>query len=1220
MAGADVQIAMGRAGYRLEAPIGRGGTGTVYRATQLSLERDVALKVLAPDLAADARARERFLRESTLAASLEHPNIVPIYDAGEIDGVCYIAMRYVAGSDLQAMIRRERQLPAGAAVAILTQLAGALHAAHTVRLIHRDVKPSNVLMSEEGDTQAAPHAWLGDFGLSKRLGDSTVSPTERPLGTVHYMAPEQIRGQRLDARADIYSLGCLLYQCLTGEVPFPRESEVAVLYAHLEAPPPRVTEQDPELPAALDAVICSALAKAPAERPASAVELAQAASEALARKAVRRRRDAGRDVKPTIERRATRRVVGRLAEAGQLVTALDDAVAGEGGVILLAGEPGIGKTTLARGVSEQAQRRGVPAVWGVGLSAEAAPPYWHWIQVARAIAGWHDAAELFGSLGSRAGWLRMIVPDLEIELPEVELKGVAEGRFNVYDALLALLVAAAERSALVVVLDDLHAADEASLLALSFIAHSIGDKRILIVGTHRDVELEERARPIPELSELLRPARSIALQGLGPDEVGRLIELRHSLAPAPAAVQRIHEVTAGNPLFVTELLSLLGAQELQDERAIVSRTLPLPAGVRDAITARLAPLSQRGRQVLDVASVVGERFRARTVAAATSMPGAELLEVLDQAVHLRLLRTLEDPPDGYAFRHGLIQATLYDALPMARRAALHRTVGELLERTYDTSAGEGLAEIAHHFLQAAAVDDPERAVVYARRAGERAVAKYAYDQAVSLYARALPFCPATGNQRLGLLQALGQAQTRAGDTDGARATLTEAADLALAHGDATALAQATLALGIWGLTAGFDAELVRLAELAVEQLQRADNPGLLARAEGFLAAALHWSDQLERRLMLASDALELARAEHARQGSRGSTETLAYVIGRYLLARWGPDSGRDDLELSEELIAMSHELDDTELEVLTRNWRISVLLELGRFAFVDQEIARVAQMADELRQPRAMVFLPLQYALRAAGAGRFDEAERLNAESAQIARRVRGTVGELAGAGQLVLLRLQQGRLPEFEGPLRAMVSAHPEMVGFRCALAAALVQAGRIGDARDELEGLTSRGLDGLPRDSSHVCMLALTGEVAAELGDSARATEIYRWLEPYKGRWVVSPGAFALWPVERSLGRLATVAGWSEKALAHVAQARKQSQSARARPCVALTVLDEARALQARGRAEDRGRIAALAHEARQRAQEVGMGLVVDLATLVEAEVGGDGAAGVKPCEVTS
>ena len=205
-----------------------------------------------------------------------------------------------------------------------------------------------------------------------------------------------------------------------------------------------------------------------------------------------------------------------------------------------------------------------------------------------------------------------------------------------------------------------------------------------------------------------------------------------------------------------------------------------------------------------------------------------------------------------------------------------------------------------------------------------------------------------------------------------------------------------------------------------------------------------------------------------------------------------------------------------------------------------------------------MVFQPLQYAIRSAGAGRFDEAERQNAESGRIGQNVHGSAAELAGVAQLVMLRLQQGRLPELQDPLRGMVMAHPEMVGFRSALAAALVQSGSREEAGEELERLTARGLAGFPRDSSHVVMLALTGYVASELDDRQRADDLYRWLEPYAGRWVVSPGAFALWPVQRSLGRLATAAGRLDTgARAH----RRRPQAEPERPSAALRRADGAR-----------------------------------------------------------
>ena len=219
------------AGYRLEALVGRGGMGVVYRATDLSLERPVALKLVAPELAEDERFRARFLREPRLAASLDHPNVIPIYEAGEHDGQLYLAMRFVEGSDLKSVLEREGRLRPERALDVLAQVAGALDAAHRRALVHRDVKPANVLMGEEG------HVYLTDFGITKQLGGESTD-TGRVVGTLDYLAPEQIRGDPVDGRTDVYALGCLLYECLSGAPPFRRATEAETMWAHMQEQPP----------------------------------------------------------------------------------------------------------------------------------------------------------------------------------------------------------------------------------------------------------------------------------------------------------------------------------------------------------------------------------------------------------------------------------------------------------------------------------------------------------------------------------------------------------------------------------------------------------------------------------------------------------------------------------------------------------------------------------------------------------------------------------------------------------------------------------------------------------------------------------------------------------------------------------------------------------------------------------------------------------------------
>jgi len=263
------------AGHRIEDVAGRGGMGVVYRAAQLALDRTVALKVIAPGLLDDETMRARFVRESKIAASIDHPNVIPIYYAGEEDGVAYIAMRYVPGDDIRSLVRRLGRLEPERAARLTAQIGAALDAAHHAGLVHRDIKPANVLLGPED------HVYLTDFGLTRHaLSTAGATKPGHWVGTLDYVAPEQIRGDRVDARADIYALGCLLYYALTGSVPYARDGDEAKLWAHLNDPPPKPSEHG--VPQAFDQVIARALAKSPDDRYPSAGDLGRAALAAAA--------------------------------------------------------------------------------------------------------------------------------------------------------------------------------------------------------------------------------------------------------------------------------------------------------------------------------------------------------------------------------------------------------------------------------------------------------------------------------------------------------------------------------------------------------------------------------------------------------------------------------------------------------------------------------------------------------------------------------------------------------------------------------------------------------------------------------------------------------------------------------------------------------------------------------------------------------------------------
>ena len=265
------------AGCLLEEEIGRGGMGVVYKAVDQSLDRTVALKLIAPELTTNPDFRERFKRESRLAASIEHANVIPVYAAGEADDLLYLVMRYIRGTDLRALLQEEGALEPARAARIVAQVASALAAAHRRGLIHRDVKPPNVLIERDG---ANEHAYLTDFGIARDVGGTALTRTGMLVGTMDYIAPERLEDRPGDGRSDIYALGCVLFETLTGQVPFPRDSDVAKMYAHMNEPVPSVREFRPDVPAALAETATKAMAKSPDDRFATAATAARPRSPA----------------------------------------------------------------------------------------------------------------------------------------------------------------------------------------------------------------------------------------------------------------------------------------------------------------------------------------------------------------------------------------------------------------------------------------------------------------------------------------------------------------------------------------------------------------------------------------------------------------------------------------------------------------------------------------------------------------------------------------------------------------------------------------------------------------------------------------------------------------------------------------------------------------------------------------------------------------------------
>ena len=425
-------------------------------------------------------------------------------------------------------------------------------------------------------------------------------------------------------------------------------------------------------------------------------------------------------------------LLGRTRELADLETMLDEAAAGHGALVLLTGEPGIGKTRLATALGERAAAEGHRVAWARGWDGGGAPAFWPWVQIVRSVAADRDDDALRVELGAGARWVAQLAPELRerLDLPEAGDLESEQARFALFDAVTVFLRNAAARQPLVVLLDDLHTADLPSLLLLAFLARAVGETHMLVITTHHEAGPPRGPEFEAVFGELTRFGMRVDLSGLEDDDLRTLVIHRSGAHPSEELVQSLHTLTEGNPFYSDEVVRLLVAQGRIDQP--LGERLPLPDGVRDAIRRRLLPLRPEVLEALKVGAVEGREFQLATLERAAGIGRADLLERLDEALAVQLLEETPGPAGSFRFVHGLIRETLYGDLTATRRARLHAAVGEALERT---SASE--AELAHHFVEAAAVGDPAKALEHAHRAGHEALAALAYERAADLFDAAL---------------------------------------------------------------------------------------------------------------------------------------------------------------------------------------------------------------------------------------------------------------------------------------------------------------------------------------------------------------------------------------------------------------------------------------------------------------------------------------------------
>lgn len=925
-------------------------------------------------------------------------------------------------------------------------------------------------------------------------------------------------------------------------------------------------------------------------------------------------------------------LIGRVRELEQLDAALSDAIERRGRVVLITGEPGIGKTALARTFVERASLRGAAWAWATCWDGGGAPAYWPWMQIARALTRHEDITALRTTLGDAAPWISGLLPELAGTLGSPAMSSdlnADQARFRLFDALATLLATSAARRPLVLVIDDLHWSDVSSLMALEFVDRALPDLAILIIAAYRHNEAHARAELAAPLGGLARAAMRLPLEGLGREEVARLATARASWkgpADAPGIPARlvaaVHEASAGNPFFVDELVQLLASQgRLHDDRAAYD-PLPLPGGVRDTILRRLAPLGERSMDALRAAAVIGGQFRATTVARVIGGSPSEILEDLDPPLRAGMV-TATAEPGRFEFIHALMRDTLSSEIGATERARLHLLIGEALEQEYGHDVEPHLAEIAHHFLQGATGGGAARAVDFAARAAEREIGQFAYHEAAELYERAIEVAaglPADDLRAWELHHGLGEALIRSGDVEGARTALQAAIEHAGRLEDPQHYAQSALAGTLPGFSRGVvEATLTARLEEALRRLdgdepdgpvRRAAIDALRCRVRVQLAVALFWAPDLERRAQLVDEAFAIARSIYSSELAHSSPSqrmladrTLAFALAQGFPAVWGPDSAERGLPISVEALELCDRTHDAELAMQVQMWRISLLLELDDPGRAEAEIEAFGETARRLGQPRTLVFDPLHRALMANMRGEFETAERLTAEAIERSSEVYGSMSQLVAHGQRFLQQRVRGRHLDAEAFLRHTADTVPLIRRWRCMLALVIAEKGRFDEARKELDQLAVEDFRDFPRDAPWLHAMSLLSELCALLGDTRRARLLYDLLAPYEGRNVISLGAAYIGPVARYLGLLAMTTGEVERALGHLETARSATQRTGALPMEIMSSLDTAEVLARRGLPGDLERAAALVDSVAPRAQRLGMdGAVARVANLRE------------------
>ena len=807
--------------YRVLRFLGEGGKKLVYLAHDALLDRDIAFSLIKTD-GLDDVGRERIMREAQAMGRLAHQNIVAIYDIGEhtaADGSTqpFLVQELMGGGDVEDLLKEaEGALPLQQALDIALATARGLEFAHAQDVIHRDLKPGNVWLTADGVAK------IGDLGLAVTLGQSRLTSHGMMVGTYGYMPPEQALGQEVTPQADLYSLGAMLYELVTGRPPFQGDTPTAVISQHLNTQPVAPSWHSDHCPPDLEALILHLLAKVPEDRPASASEVIAVLEGIDPEGQSASHSDSGAN---PLDRLARGVFVGRERELELLRGALDGAIEGRGSVAMLVGEPGIGKTRTVQELETYARMRGANVYWGRTHESSGMPAYWPWLQVGRAWGAEQDFSAAATVAAVANPQLVRLFPELRQAvptLPEPPKQHDQSTQFLLFDAYTQFIRAQSAATPWVIVLDDLHWADQPTLQVLQFMARELANMNVLIVGTYRDTDLV-RTHPLSEaLAELNRAGgfQRVVLKGLDESEVASYVRQRAAVDPSPALLSRVYEETEGNPFFLSEIVNLLTDEGTLSATDSVS-DIALPDGVREALGRRLDRLSEETNELLQVGAIVGREFAYDTLSLLEEHDGDELLRLIEEALDARVIEENERA-GRYRFTHALMQETLLDELSTTRRVRLHGEVAEALERRWGDRADEFATRLAAHYLESATLTSrhAEQAFHYSKLAAEAARSQSGWSEAARYYQQCVTLLTEAevelGEDAAELLVALGVCARNAADHRTAWRSLMQAIAVCRERGDAVGQAAATLETVVIFAPPGRHLALVREAVAALD--------------------------------------------------------------------------------------------------------------------------------------------------------------------------------------------------------------------------------------------------------------------------------------------------------------------------------------------------------------------------------------------------------------------